>query len=297
MTPFSPQLNPLNPGVYDALEAIYAEMDDLFDYDSFHMGADEVHFGCWNSSEIITDHLEKNGKDRSKEEFITLWRDFQQKSSERLKKRSSLKEDLDIIVWTSDLTKEKYIDYGLPKEDYTIQIWTDGSDIKDPQIKVLADKGYKMIFSNYDALYMDCGYGAWVGEGNNWCTPYKGWQKVYKNDPYDLLRKRHVELTEEKKKQVLGGEVCMWSEQVDSSTVEGKLFPRTSALGERLWSNPGQDWYDAEPRMLAQRTRLVQRGVKADALQPEWCRQNMGMCYAPSDGPELREKLPRKVDE
>ena len=47
-------------------------------------------------------------------------------------------------------------------------------DLKDPQIKVLADKNYRMIFSNYDALYLDCGYGAWVGEGNNWCTPYKG---------------------------------------------------------------------------------------------------------------------------
>ncbi len=46
--------------------------------------------------------------------------------------------------------------------------------MSDPQIKVLADKGYRMIFSNVDALYMDCGYGAWIGEKNNWCSPYKG---------------------------------------------------------------------------------------------------------------------------
>lgn len=31
-----------------------------------------------------------------------------------------------------------------------------------------------MVFSNYECLYLDCGYGAWVGEGNNWCSPYKG---------------------------------------------------------------------------------------------------------------------------
>ena len=71
-----------------------------------------------------------------------------------------------------------------------------------------------MIFSNYDSLYLDCGYGAWVGSGNNWCTPYKGWQKIYQNDPYELLKKRYVDLTEEKKKQVLGAEIAMWSEQV-----------------------------------------------------------------------------------
>ena len=46
--------------------------------------------------------------------------------------------------------------------------------VQDSTIKMLADKGYNMIFSNYDALYLDCGYSAWVGEGNNWCSPYKG---------------------------------------------------------------------------------------------------------------------------
>lgn len=61
------QFNPYKSGVYDALDAIYAEMDDLFDYDSFHMGADEVHFACWNSSKLITDQLELVGKERSKD--------------------------------------------------------------------------------------------------------------------------------------------------------------------------------------------------------------------------------------
>ena len=71
-----------------------------------------------------------------------------------------------------------------------------------------------MIFSNYDSLYLDCGYGAWVGEGNNWCTPYKGWQLIYENDPYKLLKDRNVTLTPDVKKLALGAEVCMWSEQV-----------------------------------------------------------------------------------
>ena len=50
--------------------------------------------------------------------------------------------------------------------------------MQDPTIKMLADKGYNMIFSNYDTLYLDCGYSAWVGEGNNWCSPYKGQRKL-----------------------------------------------------------------------------------------------------------------------
>ena len=33
-----------------------------------------------------------------------------------------------------------------------------------------------MIMSNSDATYLDCGYAGWVIDGNNWCSPYKGWQ-------------------------------------------------------------------------------------------------------------------------
>ena len=49
-----------------------------------------------------------------------------------------------------------------------------------------------MIMSNYDDLYLDCGFGAWVGEGNNWCSPYKGWQKIYMNDPKKYLAAQGV---------------------------------------------------------------------------------------------------------
>ena len=47
-------------------------------------------------------------------------------------------------------------------------------DEAEPTIKGLAENGYRMIFSNVDSSYLDCGFGAWVGEGNNWCSPYKG---------------------------------------------------------------------------------------------------------------------------
>ena len=76
----------------------------------------------------------------------------------------------------------------------------------------------------------------------------------------------------------------MWSEQVDSAGVVHKLFPRVSALGERLWSDPGAGltWKQAETRMIHHRQVLVSRGIEADALQPEWCHQNEALCYVRS---------------
>ena len=71
--------------------------------------------------------------------------------------------------------------------------------------------------------------------------------------------------------------------KVDSSHIEAKIFPRSAALAERLWSNPSEKWYKAEQRMLEHRNRLVKRGIRADALQPEWCRINEGQCYWKDD--------------
>ncbi len=37
-------------------------------------------------------------------------------------------------------------------------------------------------------------------------------------------------------KLILGGEVCMWAEQVDAETLDSRLWPRTLAVAERFWS-------------------------------------------------------------
>ena len=63
--------------------------------------------------------------------------------------------------------------------------------------------------------------------------------------------------------------------------MEAKVWPRTCAVAERLWSEPlDTTWKEAEPRILEQRRRMaVFRNIRADAVQPEFCRQNDGFCY------------------
>ncbi|KAL0880616.1 hypothetical protein ABMA27_001846 [Loxostege sticticalis] len=261
------QLNPTKEELYEYLEDIYTDMAEVFDTDIFHMGGDEVSETCWNSSETIQNFMVQNRWDLNKESFLKLWNYFQQKAQDKAYKAFGKK--LPLILWTSTLTNYKHIDDFLSKDDYIIQVWTTGFD---PQIKGLLEKGYRLIMSNYDALYFDCGYGAWVGAGNNWCSPYIGWQKVYDNSPAVLALER--------RDQVLGGEAALWSEQSDTSTLDGRLWPRAAALAERLWAEPATTWQDAEYRMLHIRERLVRMGIQAESIQPEWCYQNEGYCYA-----------------
>ncbi|XP_032672325.1 chitooligosaccharidolytic beta-N-acetylglucosaminidase [Odontomachus brunneus] len=267
------QLNPTSDRMYEVLEGIYKDMMEDFEYpDIFHMGGDEVNINCWRSTKIITDWMLKKGWDLSESSFYVLWEYFQEKAMEKLKIANGGK-DVPVILWTSGLTNEENLQHLDPKK-YIIQIWTTGED---ETIGRLVQNDFKIIMSNYDALYLDCGFAAWVGEGNNWCTPYKGWQKIYDNSPLEIVKKQGYE---HKKDLILGGEAALWTEQADSASVDSRLWPRSAAMAERLWSEPTSKWYHAEHRMLTHRERLVEQGIDTDSLEPEWCLQNQGSCYA-----------------
>ncbi|KAF2899729.1 hypothetical protein ILUMI_06455 [Ignelater luminosus] len=260
------QFDPTRPKLYDALENIYKDMIAQFNPDIFHMGGDEVSMSCWNSTPSIVEWMKAAyGWDRKEEDFIKLWDVFQSQALERFDRQAGKK--IPIVMWTSTLTKKEYVEQYLPKDRYIIQIWTTG---RDKVVSELLDAGYRLILSNYDALYLDCGYAGWVQGGNNWCSPYIGWQKLYDNSPAEIGGNR--------KNQFLGAEAALWTEQVDDTSVDSRIWPRAAALAERLWAEPTTNWRAAEPRMLIHRQRLVNRGIQADALEPEWCLQYEENC-------------------
>ena len=201
------QLNPVNENVYSVLSNIYKDMSELFQSDVFHMGGDEVHMRCWNETSEIIDWLFQKGLSDDEESFLFLWSYFQNRSLDQLDEAYGKQQP--VVLWTSGLTEKGHADRYIDPKRYIVQIWT---KVDDQSIANLYRKGYKLIMSNYDALYLDCGYGAWVGDGpNNWCSPYIGWQKIYENSPRKIIANLGLVYNSE---QIIGGEAALWSEQV-----------------------------------------------------------------------------------
>jgi hexosaminidase len=69
-------------------------------------------------------------------------------------------------------------------------------------------------------------------------------------------------LTPDQAARILGGEACMWSEYVDGRTIDSRIWPRTAAIAERLWSPRTVDNIDDMYRRLwVENLRLESLGL------------------------------------
>ncbi len=58
-------------------------------------------------------------------------------------------------------------------------------------------------------------------------------EDYYENDPLP----QGIALTDSNREMILGGEATMWSEIVDQTTIESRIWPSALAIAERLWSS------------------------------------------------------------
>lgn len=174
--------------------------------------------------------------------------------------------------------------------DVVVQSWLGGTAVAD-----LAEAGHKVIDSNYNYYYLDCGRGQWITWGPDvwaeeapnafvdWCSPTKSWELIYSHDPAAGLNGTAA-------KNVLGGELALWSETIDPQNLDSLAWPRAAAAAEILWSGfldangQNRSQLDAAPRLNSQRQRLVARGLSASPIQMEWCTMypNVTGCAQPS---------------
>jgi hexosaminidase len=200
LEPPSGQLNLANEKIYPILGDIYSDLSRTFASSSgmLHLGGDEVIVGsdedwaaCYNSSslgqpilQLLTD---LNLSRQDPESFYLLWQNFT-KVITGLAVAALSEIDPDLIpsfhFWggagessvTYNLINRPDVTSTLPPELFTIQVWDDSSD---SITKTLLEKGYGIVLSNTDYVYLDCGNAGWSNAGGYWCQPYHEWYHIY----------------------------------------------------------------------------------------------------------------------
>ncbi len=135
----------------------------------------------------------------------------------------------------------------LPK-DIVVQSWR-GQD----SLAAAAKQGYRGILSF--GYYVDLMWPA---------------SRHYVVDP---MSDAAANLSPDEKKLILGGEACMWSEYVSPENIDSRIWPRTAAIAERMWSQQNVTDVNSMYQRLAEVSRWL-----------DW----LGLTHNSSYGPMLR---------
>lgn len=221
---FSTPLCPCKEEVYQFLEDVLSEVIDIFPSQYIHIGADEVEKDTWEKSELCKQLMEKEGIKDVKElqsYFVHRIQDFVESKGKK------------IIGW------DEVLDGGI-NSNVSIMYWR-GWVAGAP--KKAAINGNKIIMSPTNPLYFDF-------------LPNKS--SLYNVYHMDVI---YDDIPEDKRHLIQGAQANLWAEKIPGEKrSEFLLFPRLTALAERVWTNK-ELFNSYSDRLLNHFSRLDAMGV------------------------------------
>jgi hexosaminidase len=237
--PFTPALNPLPNSTYEFVENLFREMTGVFKDDFIHVGGDELAYSCWAQDASIRAYVAAE-RITLKELFRRYWFRLQ-----------------DIVVGIgrrSVAWEEVFTDNLNPPLDGVIQVWIDKATLTP-----VVEAGYDALLSA--GWYLDRQLP--VGDSSTHYMMMDTWIDFYRNEPCSNLTDTQCNT------HVMGGEACMWGEQVDNFSIHERMWPRAAAVAERLWSPRDVRIVNtARFRLNRFRCRLAANGINSHPIYP-----------------------------
>ncbi|CAK9833841.1 Beta-hexosaminidase subunit beta [Anthophora retusa] len=220
-------MNPTNSNLYEFLRHLFAEIVQVFPDQYVHLGGDEVPFDCWMSNPEINAYMK----------WRNITKNYALLESEYIGRVLQIMNSLQAstIVW------QEVFENGVVLPNTTVvHVWT-GTWTK--KLENATKAGHPVLLSA-------CWYLDHLASGGDWL-------KFYRCDPLSFNGSANVSHL------MLGGEACMWGEFVDRNNVHSRIWPRASAVAERLWYNGKQDEKNAAQRLEEHACRMNKRGIRA----------------------------------
>lgn len=201
-------MDPTKETTYTFLDGFIGEMVQLFPDAYWHVGGDEVSANVWPANAAIAAYMKAHN--------IADSRALQVYFNQRLLKIVQ-KYHRTMVGWDEILAP------GLPT-DAVIHSWRDQRSLYQAAVE-----GHRAIMSW--GYYLDHLSPAGYHYGIDPLTPAP---------PAPNGRGASAAppptLTPEQAARIMGGEACMWAELVGPNTVDSRIWPRSAAIAERLWS-------------------------------------------------------------
>ncbi|XP_071710073.1 beta-hexosaminidase 1 [Rutidosis leptorrhynchoides] len=233
---------------YEVLSGILEDMREIFPFELFHLGGDEVNTDCWKSTPHVKQWLQDmNMTTKDAYQYFVL----------RAQEIAISKN------WTPVNWEETFNTFAEKLNPKTVVHNWLGPGVC-PKV---VEQGFKCIYSNQGVWYLD--------------HLDVTWDMFYDAEPLEGINDASEQ------KLVLGGEVCMWSETADPSNVQATIWPRAAAAAERMWSSkevaPTSNTSEsALTRLQYFRCLLTRRGVQASPVTNQYARSppyGPGSCY------------------
>ncbi|MFW6092569.1 MAG: beta-N-acetylhexosaminidase [Pseudomonadota bacterium] len=241
-------LDPTRCEVTAAVDALFAELGEVFPDTCLHMGGDEVHPRWWSEDPDIGAYMRRHGLADAR----ALQARFSARLGARLAARGrrpvgwdevlhqDLPEPLTVQSWRGATARDRALMAGhdcIVSAHYYLDL------LFPPDVHYRFDPAapeHELVAAE-DALLEDARL-AHVAAG-------MAWTRQWRDEPAVGQASRPGEL--------LGAEACLWSELVDARVLDVRLWSRMPAVAERFWSPPAcRDVADMRRRLDAVLSRL-----------------------------------------
>ncbi|XP_044508140.1 beta-hexosaminidase 3-like [Mangifera indica] len=216
-----------NEFTFKVIDGILSDFRKVFKFKFVHLGGDEVNTSCWKTTSHVSKWLKKQGISESEAyQYFVL-----------KVQKIALAHGYELVNW-----EETFNNFGEKLNQKTVVHNWLGSSVAENVVKA----GLRCIVSNQDKWYLD--------------HLDTQWQQFYLNEPLTHITESSQQ------KLVIGGEVCMWGETVDTSDIQETIWPRAAAAAERMWTpydKLANDTTRVTGRLAHFRCLLNQRGIAA----------------------------------
>ena len=273
-------IDPTQPSTWTFLRAFFAEVAEVFPDAYIHAGGDEVNYDCWASNPAIAAWMAANGVpsysalesyyvERNIGILDALGKSVVACKCHRNTEPPHRQPRLTLApnaLTLNPVTGQEVFDNNLSLPAQTIvHVWKGGGNwSKD------ATEMARVTAGGFRALLSADWYESRIQFGPQW-------RDFYQIDPTNF------EGSDAQKALVMGGELAAWGEFIDGVNLVSRVFPFAGAIAERLWSPATfSNVSEATPRLLAQRCRLLARGINAEVADgPSFCPSEFEVVYSP----------------